>query len=581
MALTTSSNRVVATGDNVTTRFYFNRLLYDAAHLQVYLDASLQVAGYTVGGVVDPWTANHVDFSVAPGTGVQVLLLRVVPLTQLSVYAVAGAFPAKTTEKNFDLAVMALQQFDETLDRAITLPIESTLTAADIPDPADPLNYGLGLKIKGDGTGIDTFVINAGDIGGALTTKGDVLGYSAAASRIPVGTNGQVLQADSTQGLGLKWTSDQPDNVFRVVGADATKKVALEVDGLTTATTRTHFVVDEDFNSGQSWEVKNLTLTATVAASALTVAIKTKGGGDASATNPILFKFRNAAAGTGDYTTVALTAALSLVASSGSTLGTVSGVAHRLYVGVANDGGTLRLFVYNPYNTATGPPVIHSLIGLQDDLVYSSTAEGGAGGADSAQVLYSSTAFSSKAIKILGYIESTQATAGTWATTPSKIHLLKLWDKRTGDIIQGLTNQTGAVATGATTIPNDDSIPQNTEGNEYMSQAITPTSAINLISISVRMVISSSGAAPFSLILALFQDSTASAFAAITETINATQHAILDIDHTLLAGGTASTTFKARGGCNSAGTTTFNGIASGRTLGGAMASSFSVREIMV
>lgn len=40
-----------------------------------------------------------------------------------------------------------------------------------------------------------------------LTTKGDVLGFDTANNRIPVGTNGQVLTADSTQALGLKWAS--------------------------------------------------------------------------------------------------------------------------------------------------------------------------------------------------------------------------------------------------------------------------------------------------------------------------------------------------------------------------------------
>jgi hypothetical protein len=207
MALTTGSNRVVATGDNSTTRFYFNRLLYDATHLQVYLDAALQSSGYTVGGIVDPWTANYVDFAVAPGTGVQVLLLRVVPLTQLSVYAVAGAFPAKTTEKNLDLAMMGLQQFDEILDRAVTLPVESPLTAATIPDPADPANYGMGLKIKGDGTGLDTFLLSATPFTSPLTTKGDICVYSTSADRLPVGANETFLEADSALGLGMKWTS--------------------------------------------------------------------------------------------------------------------------------------------------------------------------------------------------------------------------------------------------------------------------------------------------------------------------------------------------------------------------------------
>lgn len=42
-------------------------------------------------------------------------------------------------------------------------------------------------------------------IGALLTTKGDIAGYSSVAARVPVGTNGQVLTADSAQALGLKW----------------------------------------------------------------------------------------------------------------------------------------------------------------------------------------------------------------------------------------------------------------------------------------------------------------------------------------------------------------------------------------
>ena len=40
-----------------------------------------------------------------------------------------------------------------------------------------------------------------------LTTKGDVHTYSTTDARLPVGTNNQVLTADSTQALGLKWAT--------------------------------------------------------------------------------------------------------------------------------------------------------------------------------------------------------------------------------------------------------------------------------------------------------------------------------------------------------------------------------------
>jgi len=46
-----------------------------------------------------------------------------------------------------------------------------------------------------------------------LTTKGDVWGYSTTDARIPIGTNGQVLTADSTQALGLKWATPSASGV--------------------------------------------------------------------------------------------------------------------------------------------------------------------------------------------------------------------------------------------------------------------------------------------------------------------------------------------------------------------------------
>jgi len=43
--------------------------------------------------------------------------------------------------------------------------------------------------------------------GGTLTTKGDLFGFSTVNARIPVGTDGFVLTADSTQALGVKWAA--------------------------------------------------------------------------------------------------------------------------------------------------------------------------------------------------------------------------------------------------------------------------------------------------------------------------------------------------------------------------------------
>lgn len=64
-----------------------------------------------------------------------------------------------------------------------------------------------------------------------LTTKGDVWGYSTVNARIPVGSNGQRLTADSTQALGLKW-----QNVLMGASAVATGTQSINNNAITAVT---------------------------------------------------------------------------------------------------------------------------------------------------------------------------------------------------------------------------------------------------------------------------------------------------------------------------------------------------------
>jgi hypothetical protein len=61
-----------------------------------------------------------------------------------------------------------------------------------------------------------------------LTTKGDLYVASAASTpaRLGVGTNGQVLTADSSQATGTKWSDPAPSGVATVTAGDATVTVA-------------------------------------------------------------------------------------------------------------------------------------------------------------------------------------------------------------------------------------------------------------------------------------------------------------------------------------------------------------------
>lgn len=155
----------------------------------------------------------------------------------------------------------------------------------------------------------------------------------------------------------------------------------------------------------------NLSLVASVGSSALTIAVKGQDGNDPSATNPVYVSFRSATLTSGLNAQLAITSALSLVISSGSTLGMTSAVAATLAIGIVNDAGTARLAIQNP----TSLPLVDGIV--------STTAEGGAGAADSAGVLYTGTAATSKAITYVGFAIATEATAGTWATAPSTVQV--------------------------------------------------------------------------------------------------------------------------------------------------------------
>lgn len=146
-----------------------------------------------------------------------------------------------------------------------------------------------------------------------------------------------------------------------------------------------------------------------------------------------------------------------------------------------------------------------------------------------------------------------------------------------GTPIQIVTADFTAVDTTTTLIPHDDTIPQNTEGKEFMSLAITPKSTTNILVIETDILLSSS--VTNNLIAALFQDTGANALAAtVTAQQVATGAASIHLTHALTSGTTSSTTFKVRGGASLAGTTTFNGSSAARLFGAITKSAMKVTE---
>jgi len=152
--------------------------------------------------------------------------------------------------------------------------------------------------------------------------------------------------------------------------------------------------------------------------------------------------------------------------------------------------------------------------------------------------------------------------------------------KLAGDVLQVVNFQTGALLTGAGTIPTDDTIPQITEGTEFMTLAVTPTSATNKLKIEVVVMLGNSAASQC-FVAALFQDATANALAMQTHFM-ATLGGFVSIHfvHFMTAGTASATTFRVRAGANNAGTTSLNGLGT-RFFGGALASSITITEIKI
>lgn len=181
----------------------------------------------------------------------------------------------------------------------------------------------------------------------------------------------------------------------------------------------------------------------------------------------------------------------------------------------------------------------------------------------------------------LAITSGTIAAAGiaTSAVTTAKIASSAVDNTKvaTGFSIQTVNVLSTAVATGTTVIPLDDTIPQNTEGDQYMTLAITPKSATNILVITATVFLSNS--ANSHLVAALFQDATASALAATAMyQLTPSGAMVMVFTHTMAAGTTSSTTFKIRAGGGSAGTTTFNGAAGARLFGAITKSSMVITE---
>lgn len=146
-------------------------------------------------------------------------------------------------------------------------------------------------------------------------------------------------------------------------------------------------------------------------------------------------------------------------------------------------------------------------------------------------------------------------------------------------ILQRVSVFDGEFVSGSTIMPLDDTIPQNTEGDEYMTLAITPKRSDSSLKIEVLFYCGAQ-TADTDLTIALFQDSVANALAATSELLRNGSIITLSLSFIKTSGSTSAQTYKLRAGPSAGSGTTlnFNGAAGARLLGGVAASNIIITE---
>jgi hypothetical protein len=507
MTISTTANKTIALGNGSQTQFAFSFIGVAAAYIgviftdasgnetvlsqgagasqyQIALNPAVEGALWGVGGTV---TYDPLGTPIAPGTSLTIF--RTLPLTQaISLQnLVSLSSLGNGAETGLDTLEMQLQQISEEFGRSIVAPIVDPATI-NLTLPAAAQRANTGLAFDGQGNVIAGTTPASGTI--SSTMQPVVNAASLAAGRTAFG-----LAAMAVEGIGAGLQDDGSGNArvnFTTV-ADATNQGVTAAFHLTQRIATGPIIytlprantlwngfgffvfaiagnititpnASDNFSGlsgGQSIAVpqgswawistnaaatgvwyanynsENISIAASVNANALTVSL-----------NATALKFRDPTLTAGDPIPQNIPANLSITVPTGASLGSPgSSTPFRLWVFVARNNGNPVLGLATGVSVTGGTPAIITMFPLGSWETDLNTGIGISAGSTAAGTLYTSSGVANDVVRLLGYISFSngQATAGTWASAPTKVESISPAMKRPGDIIQAAM-QAGALA---------------------------------------------------------------------------------------------------------------------------------------
>lgn len=146
------------------------------------------------------------------------------------------------------------------------LPVVAKVNGVTLPASA-PSN---GQVLTATGTSTTAWSTPSTGFADPLTTKGDIIARTAAATtRLGVGTDAQVLVADSAQTTGLRWASVNDTTAVKLAGSTMTGKLVVPTFQVTTSPA-SGAVLTSDASGNATWQTAPGALNVVAKSSAYT-----------------------------------------------------------------------------------------------------------------------------------------------------------------------------------------------------------------------------------------------------------------------------------------------------------------------